>query len=179
MYDLCSPLQTAYPVSPFPSRVLWANLTPDSHRRFYLTFRIAYLFSTWWTLTNARWHRNISGLPSSCAFLSTHATLFVNPDRPSENSPNRFLCVGFQSVETVAICICATYVADAITGLYQDFRKCGLPCGLRRSLCTLQWCCSFADGRILCPCFQARWNCCRPFFNAKIFSIRRLFSNLY
>ena len=27
---------------------------------------------------------------------------------------------------------------SSITGLYQDFRECGLPCGLRGSLCTLQ-----------------------------------------
>jgi len=63
---------------------------------------------------------------------------FVNPDRPSENSPYRFPCVGFQTVDTVAICICTVFTVDAVTGLYQDFRKCGLPCGLRRSLCTLQ-----------------------------------------
>jgi len=124
----------------------------------------------WWTLTNAHWYRNISGLPSSWALLSTHATLFVNPDRPSENSPCRFPCVGFQTVNTVAICTCTAFTVDAITGLYQDFRKCGLPCGLRRSLCTLQWCCSIADVRNLCPCFQAHWSCCRPFFNAEIFS---------
>jgi hypothetical protein len=53
MYDLCSPLQTAYPVSSFLLRVLRANLTPDSLRFSYLIFRIAYLFPMWWTLTNA------------------------------------------------------------------------------------------------------------------------------
>ena len=46
-----------------------------------------------------------SGLPSSCAFLSTHATLFVDPGRPSESSPRRFLCIGFWAVKTIAICI--------------------------------------------------------------------------
>jgi len=160
-------------------RVLRANLTPDSLRLSYLIFRIAYLLSVWWTLTNAHGYRNISGLPSSCAFLSTHATLFVNPDRPSENSPYRFPCVGFQTVNTVAICICTAYAADAITGLYQDFRKCGLPCGLRRSLCTLQWCCSFADGRNLCPCFQARRSSCRPILQRRDFLFRRYISNLF
>ena len=109
-----------------------------------LLFRSAYLPSS----------RNKSGLPSSCAFLSTHATLFVDPGRPSESSPIRFLCVGFWFVDTIpdetgeafAICIWMAFTIDAITGLFQVFRKCGLPCvvlalfqgGLRRSLCTLQ-----------------------------------------
>ena len=76
-------------------RVLWADPTPDRLRLSYLFFRSAYLPSG----------RNKSGLPSSCAFLSTHATLFVDPGRPSESSPFRFLCVGFWLVNTIAICI--------------------------------------------------------------------------
>ena len=76
--------------------------------------------------------------------LSTHATLFMNPDRPSENSPCRFPCVGFQTVETVAICICTAYTVDAITGLYQDFRKCGLPGA----------CPELAEGAYVVPCVR-------------------------
>ncbi len=84
--------------------------------------------------------RNVSGLPSSCALLSTHATLFVDPGRPSECSPKRILCIGFWAVETIAICF-------SHSGAVSSFRKCGLPCGLRRSLCTLQVCCSDTDTR--------------------------------
>jgi hypothetical protein len=56
-------------------------------------FRIAYLLT----------QELISGLPSSCPFLSTYATPFVNPGRPSESSPDRFLCVGFWAVEPIAV----------------------------------------------------------------------------
>ena len=45
------------------------------------------------------------GSPKFLSFLSTHATLFVDPGRPSGTSPTRFLCVGFWSVNTIAICI--------------------------------------------------------------------------
>jgi hypothetical protein len=59
--------------------VLRADPTPDCLRLSYLIFRFAYLLSVWWTITNAHGNRNISGLPSSCAFLSTHATLLNEP----------------------------------------------------------------------------------------------------
>jgi hypothetical protein len=42
------------------------------------------------------------------------------------------------AVEPIAICFGWLAPPTQFTGLYQDFRKCGLPCGLRRSLCTLQ-----------------------------------------
>jgi hypothetical protein len=45
------------------------------------------------------------GSPKFLTLLSTHPTLFVDPGRPSESSPNRFLCVGFWRVNTIAICI--------------------------------------------------------------------------
>jgi len=67
-----------------------------------------------------------------------HATLFVDPGRPSQHSPIRALCVGFWAVKTIAICSAMLCIATLITGLYQDFRECGLPCGLHGSLCTLQ-----------------------------------------
>jgi len=58
-----------------------------------------------------------------CVSLDTHrpdvlrdATLFVDPGRPSESSPMRFLCFGFWAVEIIAICIWAIFIADAING---------------------------------------------------------------
>jgi hypothetical protein len=53
------------------------------------------------------------GPPKFLTPLSTHTTLFVDPDRPSGISPTRSLCVGFWCVKTIAVCIIA------ITGLYQ------------------------------------------------------------
>jgi len=64
--------------------------------------------------------RNKAGLPSSCTFLSTHATPFVNPGRPSESSPIRFLCVGFWAVEPTAVCLDGDFHRrnnEAISGL--------------------------------------------------------------
>jgi hypothetical protein len=45
------------------------------------------------------------GSPKFLTLLSTHPTLFVDPGRPSGSSPNRFLCVGFWRVNTIALCI--------------------------------------------------------------------------
>ena len=53
------------------------------------------------------------GPPKFLTPLSTHTTLFVDPDRPSGISPTRSLCVGFWCVTTIAVCMIA------ITGLYQ------------------------------------------------------------
>jgi len=39
--------------------------------------------------------QELSGSPKFSTFLSTHATLFVDPGRPSGASPYRLLCVGF------------------------------------------------------------------------------------
>jgi len=64
----------------------------------------------------------------------------ADPDRPSECSPNRILCVGFWAVNTIAICIRMVYTITPNNGAVSSFRKCGLPCGLCRSLCTLQLC---------------------------------------
>ena len=75
-----------------------------------------------------------SGPPTFLSLLSTHTTLFVDPDRPSGSSPIRCLCGGFWSVQTIALCIIAAY------GAVSSFRECGLPCGLRGALCTLHPC---------------------------------------
>ena len=82
------------------------------------------------------------GSPKFLTLLSTHATLFVDPGRPSESSPMCFLCVGFWAVKTIAICIWAIFIADAINGAVSSFREYGFPCGLCGSLCTLQLSCS-------------------------------------
>ena len=66
--------------------------------------------------------------------LSTHTTLFVDPGGPTGISPKRSLCVGFWGVNTIAICF------SARNGAVSSFGECGLPCGLRGSLCTLQLC---------------------------------------
>ena|SRR5205823_1590987 len=76
--------------------------------------------------------RNHLGLPSSLVFLFTHATLFSDPGRPSTTSPLRLLCFGFWKADTIAAC--SFNIDEAVS----SFRECGLPCGLRDSLCTLQ-----------------------------------------
>ena len=58
----------------------------------------------------------------------------VDPGRPSEISPTRSLCGGFWGVNTLAICMMPTH------GAVSSFGECGLPCGLRGSLCPLQRC---------------------------------------
>ena len=92
----------------------------------------------WWTKTNAQKVQEPAGSPKFFTFLSTHAPLFVDPGSPSEHLPNRILCVGFWAVKTIAACSAMLCIATPISGLYQVFRECGLPCGLRGSLCTLQ-----------------------------------------
>ena len=48
------------------------------------------------------------GPPKFLTPLSTHTTLFVDPDRPSGISPKkRSLCAGFWCVKTIAVCIIA------------------------------------------------------------------------
>ena len=55
--------------------------------------------------THAQKGQEPRGPPKFLTFLSTHATLFVDPGRPSGTSPIRSLCVGFWLVKTIAICI--------------------------------------------------------------------------
>ena len=56
----------------------------------------------------------------------------MDPGRPSGSSPTRFLCTGFWSVQTIAVCISRDNRAVS------SFGECGLSCGLRGALCTLQ-----------------------------------------
>lgn len=74
-------------------------------------FRFAYLLAG---------RQEQSGSPKFLTFLLTHATPFVNPGRPSESSPKRFLCVGFWAVEPIAICFDGNFHRrnnEAISGL--------------------------------------------------------------
>src|SRR5215475_10812040 len=75
-----------------------------------------------------------SGPPKFLTLLSTHTTLFVDPDRPSGGSPKRFLCVGFWGVQPITVCMSRAH------GAVSSFRECGLPYGLRGALCTLHPC---------------------------------------
>jgi len=88
---------------PFPSerryrlRVLWTDPTPEGHWLSYLSFRIC-----------LPPHGGTIRVSQVLVRFSRHMPrFFVNPGRPSENSPNRSLRVGFQTVNTVAICTCA------------------------------------------------------------------------
>ena len=112
-------------------------------------FGYAYLSPVWWTkpMHNGAGTIRVSQacpepVEGFLTLLSTHATLFVDPGRPSESSPMCFLCVGFWAVKTIAICIWAIFIADAINGAVSSFREYGFPCGLCGSLCTLQLSCS-------------------------------------
>src|SRR5687767_7680821 len=75
---------------------------------------------------------NQLGLPSSVVSLFTHATLFSDPGSSSTTSPIRLFCVGFWNTQTIA-----SYFSN-INGAVSSFWDCGLPYGLRDSLCTLQ-----------------------------------------
>src|SRR5213594_1732945 len=72
------------------------------------------------------------GSPKFLTLLSTHPTLLVDPDSPSQTSPLRSVCMGFYRVKSIADCITLAH------GAVSSFGECGLPCGLRGSLCTLQ-----------------------------------------
>ena len=76
--------------------------------------------------------RNLKDLPSSRRFLSRIPRSRLDPGRPSGTSPWRFLCVGFWVVNTIAIC------TKPVNGAVSSLGDCGLPCGRRDSLCTLQ-----------------------------------------
>src|SRR5512145_915466 len=67
-------------------------------------------------------------------------------------SIRRSLCLGFWHVDTIAICLGAAFATDVVTRLYQVFGECGLSCGLRHSLCTLQRSRSTAFRRLLVRC---------------------------
>jgi hypothetical protein len=65
-----------------------------------------------------------------------------DPDSPSGISPSRCLCVGCRCVKTVAVCI------DSHNEAVPDFRGCGHPSGLQRSLGTLHMVCAECSLRL-------------------------------
>jgi hypothetical protein len=75
-----------------------------------------------------------SGPPKFLTLLSPHTTLLVDPGSPSGSSPTRFLCIGFWSVKTIAVCM------SRDDGAVSSFGECGPSCGLRGALCTLHPC---------------------------------------
>ena len=113
------PLQATYSCQPLPLanhrfarerlyrlRVLWAGPTPEWSSAFLLVVSVPpTCICPWWTRPMHRLLQEPSGSPKFLTFLSTHATLFVDPGRPSGASPTRCLCVGFWFVNTIAICI--------------------------------------------------------------------------
>ena len=98
------PLQTTYLCSPLPHvagspnlRVIWANPTP---------YRPSASLLCWVGLPLLGLLQKVEpiGSPRFLMLLDTHATLFVNSDRPSRISPLRFLCFGFRLVNTLTVC---------------------------------------------------------------------------
>ncbi len=113
--------------------------------------------------------QEILGSPKFLSFLSTHATLFVTPADPLNAHHFAFFVLAsdsrISSPSALLDCLSVHVVIEAIS----RFRKCGLPCGLCRTLYTLQWYRSVADACALCPCFQARWICWHLLFQRQGF----------
>jgi hypothetical protein len=65
-------------------------------------------------------------------FSSRMPRSFPTPADPRQPHPWRLLCFGFWNTKTIAICF--IIINEAVS----SFRECGLPYGLRDSLCTLQ-----------------------------------------
>jgi hypothetical protein len=117
---------------PYRLRVLWADPTPEG-----LSASLLHLDSDPPTCSwigsgqrpNAPTHdRNPSDLPSSWRFSPTHATLFVDPGRPSESSPIRSLCVGFWYRYTIATCfILGNEAVSRLQGLRSPLRPMWFP----------------------------------------------------
>ena len=114
-----------------------------------------------------------AGPPKSLTFLSTHPTLFVDPGRPSEHSPYRTLCVGFPSVNTVAVC---SWDFRPLTLSRGCIKLRGVRSPLRAACCPV-YASAMSFGRLIpevcVPASQARWGRWNPFPNAEVFSLRR------
>ena len=65
-------------------------------------------------------------------FSSRMPRSFPTPADPQQPHPSRLLCFGFWNTHTIAACF--FNIDEAVS----SFRDCGLPYGLRDSLCTLQ-----------------------------------------
>jgi hypothetical protein len=98
-------------------RVLWADPTLGGLWLSYLLFRFG--------LPDPSQRTNSPGIEclrsqSKCSrpFSRHMPRSMVDPGRPSENSPNRSPCVGFWTVNTIAICIRMVFTITQITGLF-------------------------------------------------------------
>ena len=75
--------------------------------------------------------RRVSQVPDASLHAS-HALRWTPADPRRSHQKKRSLCIGFWGVNTIAICSNRLYEAVS------SFGECGLPCGLRGALCTLQ-----------------------------------------
>ncbi len=128
------------PVSPFPTRtlfardrlsrlrVLWADLTPDCIRLPYLLFRSASLPSD----------RNFRVSQVLVRFSRHTPRSLWTPADLRKAHQFAFSVLTSGSLRPSSSAFRQLSLPTQFSGLYQVFRKCGLPCGLRRSLCTLQ-----------------------------------------
>jgi len=92
-----------------------------------------------------------SGPPTCLTPLSTPPTRLVDPDRPSGSAPQRFRCVGFWSVQTIAVCL------RRENGAVSRCRECGRPDGLRGALWTLHLCRSACTSCTDAPLGRSGW----------------------
>jgi len=142
-------------------RVLWADLTPWQPSALLVAVGVAYLVHlphaasttfrvrptsvsgfprSWLNIRipcasfprTFRCPRNYQGLPSSWRFSPRIPRSLWTPADPPGPHPLQSLRVGFWHVKTIAVCF--KLLHEAVS----SFGKCGLPCGLRGSLCTLQ-----------------------------------------
>ena len=105
------PVQASYPCQPLP-HVIGATVSeyyemirlPKVVGSPTCRFGSAYLSHRWRVSRHAS-DQEPFGSPKFLTFLSRHATLFVDPGRPSECSPLRTLRVGFWHVKTIAVCM--------------------------------------------------------------------------
>ena len=147
-------------------RVLWADPTPEGHRLSYLSFRIG---------LPAREAAGTVRVSQVLVRFSRHMprSLWTPADLRKAHL-YRFLCVGFWTVNTIAICSRWLSPPTQFTGLYQasgntvSLVAYVVPCvrfnDVVRSLMS-EICVWRLDA--------TRWSCWHPFFNAEVFSTRR------
>jgi hypothetical protein len=143
---------------------------PTSHRLPYLTFRYGLPVSLSGgqlpnTLQESGTHRVSQVLDVS--LQACHA-LNLDPDRPSENSPLRSLCVGFRAAKPVAVCFLCT-----ITGLYQASESAIFLVAYLVPCVRFKYVVRIADTSDLCPFFRLIGEAGISFSNAEIFLIGR------
>ena len=133
------PLQAAYPCQSLP------HVNGPTVSEYYGLIRLptvigfptcrfgsAYLYAFCGGQHQCTKVRNQSGLPSSCRSSPRMPRSSWTPADPREPHQRG------SSVWASGPLTPSPSASSSITGLYQDFRECGLPCGLRGSLCMLQ-----------------------------------------